>query len=55
MYGKPGSYSDWARHFERRRERENKWKRRGGIALALLMAGAGVTLLGFVACAPVPV
>lgn len=53
MYGNPDSYSDWAKHFERRRARRARIKRAFHIAAAITMVVVGSSTLVLVACAPV--
>lgn len=56
MYGTPNSYSDWARHFEKKRERSERRKRIAAVGASLLMVATGLTVLTVACCAPlVPV
>lgn len=52
MYGYPKSYSDWAAHFERKREKKKQFRRRVAVVAFWLMATAGMTAVGAVSCAP---
>lgn len=56
MYGTPNSYSDWARHFEKKRERQERVKRIAAVVASLAMVGTGIAVLVVASCAPfVPV